>query len=174
MGKPEYKRKICSDKVEINRYKMYRITDPLQFAHLFYPAKNASKRRAAFLAIYFEIKNAEDQKLDSLDHIPDKYGLSVSTVQKARVKMSRIGLIVKQRYGWQFSSIFRNTLEKLIELTEFYKSPIERPSQLIGETMWIKMAKGEDKKDQESDGKFTFGSDDSWISSKINDPDNRE
>ena len=171
MKKPDYKKKTHSDKIEVNRYKMYRITDPIQFAYLFYPARNAAHRRAAFLAIYFEIKNAPEQRLYSLDHIPDKYGLSVSTVQKARVKMSRIGLIVRYRNGWQFSSVFRNTLEKLIELTEHFRAPVERPSQLQGEAMYVEMAKGENKKDEESKDQFNFGTDSSWISTK-NDNDN--
>ena len=31
-----------SDKIAIDRYKIYRVTDPIQFAYLFFPAKNAT------------------------------------------------------------------------------------------------------------------------------------
>ncbi len=170
MKRPEYTKKTHSDKIEVNRYKMYRITDPLQFAYLFYPAKNATHRRAAFMAIFFEIKNAPKQRLESLDHIPDKYDLSTSTVLKARTKMVRIGLIRKCGYWWSFSSVFKNTLEKLIELTEQFKAPVERVTQLKGEAMYVEMAKGELRKsNQEPEDEFTFGSDSSWISNKNED-----
>ena len=52
-----------SDKIIANKDKIYRISDPIQLAEIFYPAKNAGHRRAAFLAIFFEIKNAKDQRL---------------------------------------------------------------------------------------------------------------
>jgi hypothetical protein len=139
---PAYKKKGQSDKIEINRYKIYRTNDPIQFAHLFYPAKNANHRRAAFLAIYFEIKNAEDRRLESTDHIAAKYDLSPSTVIKARAKMARLGLIAKMKYGWQFCSVFKNTMERLIEVVDCFKAPVERKSQLESEKMYIEMAKG--------------------------------
>jgi len=143
MRRPDYTKKTQSDKIEVNRHKMYRITDPLQFAYLFYPAKNAAHRRAAFLAIFFEIKNAPHQRVEHLEHVAQKYGLSQSTVTKARVKMSRLGLIIKQNEGWQFSSVFRNTLEKLIEHVERFKTPVEKPPQIQAEHMYIDIAKGE-------------------------------
>ena len=163
MKRPDYAKKTQSDKIEVNRYKMYRINDPLQFAYLFYPRKNASHRRAAFLAIYFEIKNAPKQRIDSTDHIADEYGLHPSTVIKTRAKMVRLGLIVKQRYGWQFCSVFRNTLEQLIKVADRFKAPIERPSQRNGERMYVEMAKGElRKKNQQTDEEFVFGSTKPW------------
>ena len=47
-----------SAKIEINKDKIYRISDPVQLAEIFFPSKNAHQRRAAFLAILFEIKNS--------------------------------------------------------------------------------------------------------------------
>lgn len=170
MKRPEYTKKTKSDKIEVNRYKMYRINDPLQFAYLFYPAKNATHRRAAFLAIFFAIKNAPKQRIESLDHLPEKYGLSTSTLLKARTKMVRIGLIQKNSYWWMFSGVFKNTLERLLALTDQFKAPVERPIQMKGEDMYIEMAKGELRKEnQETGDDFTFGSDSSWISEKTDD-----
>jgi hypothetical protein len=156
-------RKGPSDKIAINRYKIYRVTDILQLAYIFYPAKNATHRRAAFIAIYFEIKNAPNQRLETTDHIADKYDLHPATIVKARTKMVRLGLITKQRYGWQFCSVFKNTLEELVRVVDRYKTPIERPSQREGEMMWVEMAKGELKKEnQETDEEFIFGSTKPW------------
>jgi len=147
-----------SDKIAIDRYKIYRVTDPIQFAYLFFPAKNATHSRAAFLAIYFEIKNAEKQRLPTTGHIPEKFDLNKATVLKARTKMVRLGLITKQRYGWVFCSVFKNTLEKLLELIETHKSPIDRVDQLKGEKMYVEMAKGELKEENQDNGdEFVFG-----------------
>jgi len=165
MRRPDYTKKTQSDKIEVNRHKMYRVNDPLQFAYLFYPAKNAAHRRAAFLAIFFEIKNAPKQRVEHFEYIAQKYGLSQSTVTKARVKMSRLGLIIKQNEGWQFSSVFRNTLEKLIEHVERFKAQVEKPSQIQGEYMYIDIAKSENtKKSKEPKESFMFGPDNSWMS----------
>ena len=151
-------RKGVSDKIEINRYRIYRVNDPIQFARLFYPGKSAPHRRAAFMAIYFEIKNAPDQRLDSTDRIAEKYGLHPASVNRARTKMTRLGLITKGRYGWQFCTVFKSTLERLLEVIEQFKRPIEMPSQEVGEKMWVDMAKAENlKENKESTGEFVFG-----------------
>jgi len=134
------KKKACSDKIEINRSKVYTIRDPIQLAYIFYPHKTANLKRAAFLAIFFEMKNAPKQRLESTDHIAEKYGLSQSSITKVRAKMTRIGLIRKVGYYWIFSSILKNTLLKLLEVIELYKTPAER-TQLEREMMYIDIAK---------------------------------
>jgi DNA-binding transcriptional regulator YhcF (GntR family) len=58
--------------------------------------------------VYFEIKNTPNQKLETTEHIAEKYEIHPSTIFKARTKMVRLGLIAKARYGWQFCSIFKN------------------------------------------------------------------
>ena len=158
MNNPHYIKKGQSDKIEINRHKIYRINDPIEFATIFFPNKNASHRRAAFLAIFFEIKNAERQKIETTDYIAEKYGLNPSTVIKARTKMVRLGIIAKYGCYWQFCSVFKNALEMMIQVVERFKSPVEKETQLIGEKMYIEMAKGENrKKKQETDEQFIFG-----------------
>jgi len=142
-SKKDLKRKTgVSDKIEVNKDKIYRISDPIQLAEVFYPAKNAHQRRAAFLAIFFEIKNAEGQKLDSTDHIARKYGLSQSSVTKARTKMSRVGLIRKREGFWIFSTVFCNALDRLKEKISEYQYPSKRGERRDLERMYIEVAKG--------------------------------
>lgn len=112
-----------SDKIEINQKKVYSISDPLQLAGIFYPQKTANLKRAAFLAIMFEIRNSPKQRCTTLDQIPDKYDLSQSCYIKVRARLRRIGLIRKMEYYWIFSSQFKNTLNKLIKIIEVYKKP---------------------------------------------------
>jgi len=131
-----------SDKIIANKDKIYRISDPIQFAEIFYPAKNAKKRRAAFLAILFEIKNSRGQRLESTDHITDKYSLSQSAINKARTKMSRLGIIRKRDGYWIFSTVFFSTLDKLKENVSNYQYPAQTKKQHKLEDVYIEIAKG--------------------------------
>lgn len=130
-----------SAKVEINKDKIYRISDPIQLAEIFFPSKNAHQRRAAFLAIFFEIKNANDQKLDTTNYIADKYGLSQSSITKARTKMTRIGLIRKRDGYWIYSSVFGKSLRNLIAKIEAYQLPAQTGQEEDRERLYVEMAK---------------------------------
>ena len=141
--KKDLKRKTGgSDKIEVNKDRIYRISDPIQLAEVFYPAQNAHQRRAAFLAIFFEIKNAAGQKLDSTDHIAGEYGLSQSSVTKARTKMSRLGLIRKRDGVWIFSTVFCNALDRLKEKISEYQYPSRTKERQDLEKLYIEIVKG--------------------------------
>lgn len=134
-------REPTSTKIEINKDRIYRISDPIQLAEIFFPAKNAHQKRAAFLAIFFEIKNAKDQKLDTTDHIAEKYGLGQSSVTKARAKMTRIGLIRKRDGYWIYSSVFGKTLKNLISKIEAYQIPSKTIQKKDRERFYVEMAR---------------------------------
>jgi len=137
-------REPISTKIEVNKDKIYRISDPIQLAEIFFPSKNAHQKRAAFLAMFFEIKNTKDQKLDSTDHIANKYGIGQSSVTKARAKMSRIGLIRKRDGYWIFSSVFGKTLKNLITKLEGHQMPAQTDQEKKRERFYVEMAKGVD------------------------------
>lgn len=138
----KYKGSVSS-RVEANKDKAYRANDPILIAQLVFPQKNAGDRRAAFLAILREIKYSIDGKLISTADIPDKYGLSASCVIKARVKMSRIGIIVKREGFWQASTVFRRTLGSVAEKVESLLIPAASKDERDRERDYINMAKGE-------------------------------
>ena len=106
-------RTAISSKIEINKDRIYRVSDPIQLAEIFFPSKNAYRKRAAFLAVFFEIKNARSQRLETTDHISQKYELSQSSITKARTKMTRIGLIRKREGFWIFSTVFAKSMDNL-------------------------------------------------------------
>ena len=141
--KKDLKRKAqISDKIEVNKDKIYRLSDPIQLAEVFYPAKNAHQRRAAFLAIFFEIKNAKDQRLESTDHIADKHNLSQASINKARTKMSRLGLIRKREGYWIFSTVFAASLQNLTSKIEAYQMPARTSDELERERLFVNLAMG--------------------------------
>ena len=131
-----------STKIEINKDKIYRISDPIQLAEIFFPSKNAHQRRAAFLAILFEIKNSPNQRLNTTDSIAKKYALSQSALTKARTKMTRIGLIRKREGYWIFSTTFFKTLEGLCEKIKAYQTPAQNRDQSDREQLFVEIAKG--------------------------------
>ena len=140
MKRPD--RKPISTKIEVNKDKIYRISDPIQLAEIFFPSKNANQRRAAFLSIFFEIKNAPHQRLDTTDHIGKEYGISQSAVTKARTKMTRIGLIRKRGGYWIFSTVFARTLENLVKKIEAHQAPAQTKDERDREKLFVEMAKG--------------------------------
>ena len=135
-------RTTISAKIEINKDKIYRISDPIQLAEVFFPQKNACRKRAAFLAILFEIKNVKDQRLLTTDHIAKAYGLSRSAVTKARTKMSRIGLVRKREGYWIFSTVFAKSLRNLVRKIEAFQISTQRVEERERERLFVEMAKG--------------------------------
>jgi len=134
-----------SDRIDLNRDRIYRISDPIQLAQVFYPAKNAHQRRAAFLGILFEIKNSKDQRLASTDHIAQKYGLPLSIISKVRAKMKRIGLIRRRDGNWIFSSTFSTTMQKLEDKLKDYQVPAHSLEERKREDMFIDIVKASRK-----------------------------
>jgi len=131
-----------SAKIEVNKDKIYRISDPVQLAEIFFPSRNAKQRRAAFLAILFEIKDSPNQRLDTTDNIAKKYSLSQSALTKARSKMTRIGLIRKREGHWIFSTVFLKTIESLGQKLKINQSPAQNQEQMDREKLFVKIAKG--------------------------------
>ena len=131
-----------SAKIEVNKDKIYRFSDPIQLAEVFFPSKNANKRRAAFLAIFFEIKNSPYQRLDTTDHIGTEYGISQSAVTKARAKMNRIGLIRKRGGYWIFSTGFAKSLGNVVKKIEAHQAPAQTKDERDREKLFVEMAKG--------------------------------
>lgn len=132
-------------RIELNRNKIEKCNDLEEFARIFFPQKSAKQLRAAFMAIYCEIKNASEQQIESTDHIAHKYNLSQSVISKARAKMSRqgFGLIHRNRHGfWRLSMRFQGTLALLRNLQYRMESPAKSKDQIKKEKLMIEIAKG--------------------------------
>jgi len=100
-------------KIEFGFNKINRIQSLDEFAELLFP--NNRNHQKLFLAIFIELKYADDQFLKSLDWVADKYGCSRRVLEIVRAKMRRLGLIDHvsrfsgkhgYREGWVFSSRF--------------------------------------------------------------------
>ena len=115
---------VCT-KVDLGFNKIQRAQGLDEFAILLFPGNRTHQR--VFLAIYVELKWADDQFLPSLGPVTDKYGLSRRVLETVRAKMRRLGIIDHvsrfnkkhgYREGWVFSKRFGRSLEHLRELAD--------------------------------------------------------
>ena len=81
--------------------------------------------RAAFIAIFFEIRNDRCQQLERTDFIAEKHDIPLSSVCKARERMVKLGLIKKKDGLWQYSNRFFHALEDLIETIDAFRMPTD-------------------------------------------------
>jgi hypothetical protein len=136
------KRPAKVDKIDINKDRIYRLSDPIQLACIFFPSKNAKSKRAAFLAIFFEIRGSLSMRVATTDHVAKKYNLSPSSVTKARAKMVRVGLIRRRQGYWQFSTVFTKSLENLAQKLAAYQIPPNSEDEREKERFFVELAQG--------------------------------
>ena len=120
--KKKFKDRPASARIEASRDRLYRAIDPVAISKVFFPQKHSFQKRTAFICIIFEIRNATEQKMRSLNHIPKKYGISPSSFCKARSIMTRVGLIKRTGYYWGFSSRFEKGMARLIDNLDAIKA----------------------------------------------------
>ena len=104
-------------KIELNPALVRRISGLDDLARIFFP-DNPNHQRA-FVAIWLEIKYADNQFLESTTDLTSRYELSARTLEIVRAKLKKLGLIKRichfnpthgYRSGWCFSPRFRSAL----------------------------------------------------------------
>ena len=107
----------------MNHNKIARTESLDELARVLFPG-NINHQRT-FIAIFVELKWAEDRFLNVLEPLAEKYGLSKRVLETVRAKMRRLGLIDHvsrfnrrhgYREGWVFSNKFSRALNQLAEL----------------------------------------------------------
>lgn len=120
-------------KIEISPAIVRRISGLDDLARVFFP-DNRNHRRA-FVALWLGIKYAEGQFLPSSVNLTARYGISARTLEIARAKMKKLGLIQRVshfspafgcRSGWIFSSRFRHSLSSFCETLTAATDQLER------------------------------------------------
>lgn len=141
-----YKNDKNSSKIEASRSRLEKVSDPVQLSKIFFPMRSAKQKRAAFLAIIYEIRNSSLQKArpNKLNKIPKKYGINKTCYFEARAKMHRIGLVAKYTGYWTFSDRFKSAWEKFIIKIEALRYPASDSIERGNELVFIENAKRED------------------------------
>jgi hypothetical protein len=108
-----------STKIEFQHRRISQLSDFTELIEMLLPG-NRNQQHAAS-CIFFELKWAEDI-VPNLAHIETRYGISRRVLQRARAKLTRLGLIehvsyLNNRYGgqhgWKLSSRFETALKQL-------------------------------------------------------------
>ena len=124
-----------STKIEMSHNRIARVQDLDELAPILFPGNKNHQR--IFIAIFVELKWAEDQFLPALEPIADKHCLSRRVLETVRAKMRRMGLIdhvsrFNQRHGyregWVFSNKFSRSAMFLANLVKAMRQK-KRPSQ---------------------------------------------
>ena len=114
-----------STKIDLNHNKISRLDGLDDLARTLFPQNKRQQR--VFLTIFVELKWAPNQFLPTLEHIADKHGISHRTLETARAKMRRLGIIDHvsrfnrkngYREGWIFSRRFEHCLDRLTRSME--------------------------------------------------------
>jgi len=121
-----------STKIELNFNKIARIQGLDELTKTLFPDnKNHQK---VFLAIFIELKYAAESFLPELNHLCDKYDFTPRLLETVRSKMRRMGLIdhvsrfnkaYGYREGWVFSKRFDRSLNRLSDLIQTFKVPMD-------------------------------------------------
>lgn len=115
---------MTSTKIDMNHRKIAQIEALHELAEILFPGNRNHQR--IFLAIFVELKWADNQFLSTLEPVADKYNLRRRSLETVRAKMRRLGLIThvsrfNKKHGyrerWVFSNRFANALSQLAEIS---------------------------------------------------------
>lgn len=120
-----------STKIDFRHRRIQQVVDVCDIAGILFPGKGAQRYAAA--CILFELKWA-DSIVPDLAYIESRYAISRRVLQRARAKLSRLGLIehvgmLNSRHdgqcGWRLSGRFATALESLAEKVSQWKQKDE-------------------------------------------------
>jgi hypothetical protein len=114
-------------KIDFHHRRISQISDFTELIEMLFPGNRNQQHAAA--CIFFELKWA-NSIVPNLAYIESKYNVTHRVLQRARAKLSRLGLIehvsyLNSRYrgqhGWKLSSKFETALRQLAEKCSMYR-----------------------------------------------------
>jgi len=108
-------------KIDFHHRRISQISDYTELVEMLFPGNRNQQHAAA--CIFFELKWA-NSIVPNLAYIESKYDVTRRILQRARAKLSRLGIIehvsfLNSRYGgqhgWKLSSRFETTLRQLVD-----------------------------------------------------------
>lgn len=113
---------MTNTRVEFAFNKIARIADASDLAELLFPGNR--NQQHAFLVIWFSLKRDTSGLVPNLNEPAQQYGISRRTLERARSKLRRLGLIDHvsrfnarhgYREGWVLSTRFEHSLRQLAD-----------------------------------------------------------
>ena len=129
-------------KIDFHHRRISQISDFTELIEMLFPGNRNQQHAAA--CVFFELKWA-NRMVPTLTYVESKYGVSRRILQRARAKLSRLGLIehishLNSRYGgqhgWKLSSRFETALRQLAEKARTFRdkatSSKEKNGMMLG------------------------------------------
>jgi len=116
-----------STKIDFQHRRISQLSDFTELIEMLVPGNHNQQHAAA--CIFFELKWA-DGIVPNLAYLEEEYGISRRILQRARAKLTRLGLIehvsyLNSRYGgqhgWRLSSRFETALRQLAEKSSTFR-----------------------------------------------------
>lgn len=120
-------------KIEINPANARNISGLDDLGRIVFP--DSRTHRKVFVAIWLEIKYAEDQFVPSFTSIAKDNGFSDRVLEAVRARMKKMGLLKRISHfnphhghtsGWTFSDRFGNALNRVAHAIDNHKRPTGR------------------------------------------------
>ena len=133
-----------STKITFRYRQIDRLDDITDLAELLFPGNRNQQHAAA--RILLELK-AADALVPSMAHLESKHQISRRTLQRARAKLSRLGLIervswMNTRYGgregWKLSTRFSSGMRRLADTVEAWRKD-QRPERTEKDRILVEM-----------------------------------
>ena len=128
-------------KIDFQHRRISQISDYTELVEMLFPGNRNQQHAAA--CIFFELKWA-DSIVPNLGYIESEYGVTRRILQRARAKLTRLGLIEHVsylnnryggQYGWKLSSRFETGLKRLagkcVEFIDVRMSSKEKDVMLV-------------------------------------------
>ena len=133
---------IESTKIEFRYRRINQLDDITDLAEILFPGNRNQQHAAARILMALK---ASDELVPSLSFLEQEHGVSRRTLQRARAKLSRLGLIeyiswMNSRYGgrqgWKLSSRMSTALRQLAEKMDAWRKD-DRPERKEKDEMLV-------------------------------------
>jgi hypothetical protein len=131
-----------STRIEFRYRKISQLDDITDLVEILFPGNRNQQHAAARILM---VLKAGDELVGSLSFLEDKHAISRRTLQRARAKLSRLGLIehvtwMNNRYhgqqGWKLSSRMSTALRQLADHIDAWRKD-ERPERKQKDEMLV-------------------------------------
>ncbi len=133
-----------SSKIDFRYRRISRISDITDLVEMLFPGNRNQQHAAARILLSLK---AAAQPVRSLSHLEGRHGISRRTLQRARAKLSRLGLIeratwMNSRYGgregWNLSSRMSTALRNLAGRIDQWRNDT-RPERLLKDEQLVEL-----------------------------------
>ena len=135
-----------SSKIDFRYRRISRIGDITDLVETLFPGNRNQQHAAARILLALK---AASEPIRSLSDLEDRYAISRRTLQRARAKLSRLGLIehvtwMNTRHGgqegWKLSGRMSTALRQLADITDRWRDDVQ-PERFLKDEQLVELSK---------------------------------